>query len=406
MESEMQTHETSIKRWPYLLYGILVMLFLGLIYAWSVFIAPLEAEFGWVRSETSLIFTISMSFFCIGGIAGGFLIKKSSIRKTMYLAALFVLTGFFAATRINSLAGIYISYGVLCGFGVGLGYNATLGMFAKWYPDKPGFCSGALLMGFGFGGLLLGTSATYLIGIMGWQGTFILFGLITTILLTLCTHIMKEIPPEIAVPTQTRNSANSDWGNEDLDHRQMIKRSSFWLYFIWAMCLGASGLAVIGNAVPVAQEIGMPAALATTIAGFISVTNGASRILFGSAFDLLGKRKTMLIDSILAILAVSVLITALSIGNNVLLVAGFILIGMAYGGVPPTSASYANRMYGPKNYPINFSIINTNIIPASILGPALAGVLQVATNSYLSTLYAMLGLCVIAGISGLLIKKA
>ena len=60
--------------------------------------------------------------------------------------------------------------------GAGLGYNATLGLFARWYPEKPGFCSGALLMGFGFGGLLLGSLAAYLMVSIGWQGAFILFG--------------------------------------------------------------------------------------------------------------------------------------------------------------------------------------------------------------------------------------
>ena len=397
--------EKQANRIPHLIYGIIVMLFLGLIYAWSVFIAPLEASFGWVRSETSLVFTISMSFFCLGGIAGGFLIRKISIRNTLHLSAFFVLIGFISSTRIHSLTGIYITYGFLCGFGVGLGYNATLSLFAKWYPDKPGFCSGSLLMGFGFGGLLLGTSATYLMDIIGWQGTFILFGVLSAFLLALCTYIIDENPPSITNLDPVHNKSNADWETEDMMPQKMLKRASFWLYFFWAMCLSASGLAVIGNAVPIAQEFGVQSALATTIAGLISVTNGFSRIVFGSAFDLIGKRKTMLINAILALIAVSILIVAFTTGSIVLLIAGFIMIGMAYGGVPPTSASFANRMYGPKNYPINFSIININIIPASILGPALAGMIQVATNSYQSAFYILFVLCILAGIAGLLIKN-
>lgn len=402
---ELNTQKKSTERWVYLIYGILIMLFLGLIYAWSVFITPLETEFGWVRSETSLVFTISMSFFCIGGIAGGFLIKKISFRKSLYLSALFILTGFFAATRINSLIGIYLTYGVLCGFGVGLGYNTTLGMFAKWYPDKPGFCSGALLMGFGFGGLLLGTSASYLMAVIGWRGTFILFGGVTAALLTVGALVIRESTPGTIFPAPKNQSANKAEEGQELDHKQMVRRSSFWLYFFWAMCLSASGLAVIGNAVPIAQEVGVTAVLATALAGLISVSNGISRILFGSAFDLFGRRKTMLIDSLLSVVAVAILIMALSSNNQILLIIGFILIGLAYGGIPPTSASFANRMYGPKNYPVNFSIININIIPASLLGPALAGALQVTTDSYLLAFIVFMAFCICAGIAGVLIKK-
>jgi OFA family oxalate/formate antiporter-like MFS transporter len=401
---EISVPNASVKRWPYLVYGFFMMLFLGLIYAWSVFITPLETTFGWVRSQTSLIFTISMSSFCVGGIVAGILIKKISFRKTLYLSALFILSGFVGATRIDSLLGIYLTYGVLCGFGVGLGYNATLGLFAKWYPDKPGFCSGALLMGFGFGGLLLGNLATYLMGIVGWQGTFIFFGIISAILLALSTHIVGENPPEFK-PSASADPSTAGQPVVDMDYKQMVKQPSFWLYSVFTMFMGASGLAVIGNAVPIAQEIGMPIALATTVAGLISVTNGASRIIFGSAFDLIGKHMTMFIDAAIAVLAIGILIIALSTSSIPLLIAGFILIGMAYGGVPPTSASFANRMYGPKNFPVNFSIININIIPASLLGPALAGVLQVSTGSYLSAFYVLLVLCLLGGTAGYLIKK-
>jgi OFA family oxalate/formate antiporter-like MFS transporter len=79
---------------------------------------------------------------------------------------------------------------------------------------------------------------------------------------------------------------------------------------------------------------------------------------------------------------------------------------MAYGGLPPITASFANRMYGPKNYPVNFSILNLFVIPAALLGPAMAGSIQVATASYQSAFYIMLLLSILAGISGMLIKKA
>lgn len=43
-------------RWAYLILSVFLLLFLGLIYAWSVFRVPLEQEFGWSKSGTSLTF--------------------------------------------------------------------------------------------------------------------------------------------------------------------------------------------------------------------------------------------------------------------------------------------------------------------------------------------------------------
>ena len=33
--------------------GMASLLLFGLIYVWSIFVVPLEAEFGWTRAETS-----------------------------------------------------------------------------------------------------------------------------------------------------------------------------------------------------------------------------------------------------------------------------------------------------------------------------------------------------------------
>ncbi len=65
------------KRYLYLCAGIIVMHFLGLIYAWSIFRAPFAAMFPiWAASDLSLAFTISMVCFCFGGFFSGRLSGK------------------------------------------------------------------------------------------------------------------------------------------------------------------------------------------------------------------------------------------------------------------------------------------------------------------------------------------
>src|SRR5580692_11804745 len=50
----------SYKRWKVLGGGFLMDLAFGNIYGWSVFVAPLEKEFGWKRADTSMVFTIAV----------------------------------------------------------------------------------------------------------------------------------------------------------------------------------------------------------------------------------------------------------------------------------------------------------------------------------------------------------
>ncbi|MFR3274048.1 MAG: hypothetical protein ACLTQI_09775, partial [Slackia sp.] len=51
--------------------AFVALLFMGLIYAWSLFVEPIETEFGWERAQTSLIFTLSMISFSVGMVVAG-----------------------------------------------------------------------------------------------------------------------------------------------------------------------------------------------------------------------------------------------------------------------------------------------------------------------------------------------
>lgn len=377
-----------------LVFGAIMLLFLGLIYGWSVFVAPLEAEFAWARAQTSLVFTFSMVFFCVGGFMSGLLLQKVSYRIVLRVAAVLLLIGFFFSSRVQSLWGIYISYGVVCGTGVGLGYNCILSSIGKWFPEKPGFCSGMMLLGFGAGALLLGTGATALIEAFGWRTTFMLFAVAFALVIWVGAQLIK-LPNEkqkAALDALVPAGAKAE-GSRELPPGAMIKTPSCWLLFFWAILLSMIGLAVIGQSVPIAMELQLTAATATTISGMISVTNGLSRLLTGTVFDKLGKDKTMLLDNCLFVVALPLLYFALQMSSPVLLVAGFIVLGLAYGGVPPILSASVSRLFGKKHFAINFSIINFNLIFAAIAGPAIASAVLQQTNSYVITFLYLLVPC-------------
>lgn len=96
-------------RLPYGVVAFILQLFLGLIYGWSLSIAPLEADFGWARSDTSLIFTISMIFFCVGNLVAGWLSKRLSPRAIIFIAAVAAGVGFLASSFTQVLPWIFVS---------------------------------------------------------------------------------------------------------------------------------------------------------------------------------------------------------------------------------------------------------------------------------------------------------
>jgi OFA family oxalate/formate antiporter-like MFS transporter len=205
----------------------------------------------------------------------------------------------------------------------------------------------------------------------------------------------------------TKEINNSEIKNvEEMNFRQMIKRSSFWLYFIWAILLCAAGLAVISQAGAIAVSVKPEASAGTiaTVVGLISIFNGIGRVIFGGMFDRFGRVKTMIMNEVLFCSAIIFLILSLSTGSFYILIIGFILTGLAYGGVPTTNSAFVGSFYGRKNYSINFSVLNMNLFFASF-GSTIAGYLYDSSGSYFSTLFFLLGAIVVGIIIAALIKN-
>ncbi len=257
---------------------------------------------------------------------------------------------------------------VLCSLGVGFGYNATVGTAAKWYPEKPGLCSGLLLTGFGLGALLLGTGASFLITRNGWRSTFLMFSLLFSLVL-FAGSLLLRAPASVeadTLPARPQSAQNA----QGYAPREMLRRPSFWFLFSWALLLSAVGFSVIGQAVPFAMETGAPVAIATMASGMISVCNGVSRLAFGGLFDKLGRKTAMLLDTAVLTVSIPVLYAASLINSVPLVVAGFLLLGAGYGGVPALVASSTNHMYGVRHYALNYGAATLNILPAPCWGPS------------------------------------
>jgi len=388
-----------------LIAGALIYLSIGLIYAWSIFVKPLEAEFGWNRTETSMTFTISMIFFCIGGVISGLLLKKKSGRFIIMLSAVLLAAGFLLSSRIETLGGIYISYGVFCGLGVGLAYNANISTVIKWFPDKVGLISGVLLMCFGGGGLILGSVASSLIVSMGFRTTFVLLAVTFAVILFIGGIFIVPPGENDVLPEKKIKGKGSESYETEISTMDMLKRKSFWLYFGWAAVLTGAGLAVIGHAAVAAQDIGATVVQAALIMGIVSVSNGVGRVVAGLIFDRFGRKISVIWSNSTMVVAFSILLAALGIMNITLFILGGVVIGLAYGSIPPTNAAYVNLFYGTKNYALNFSIMNTVIIPGSILGPLLAGAIKTSTGSYLNAFAIILGLAAVAYTLQIAIKR-
>lgn len=400
------------QRWIYGFTGFLVLIFLGMIYAWSIFIRPLESEFGWIRSQTSAIFSISMIFFCVGNLAAGVITPRTSPRISIFIAACAIFAGFFASSFTSGLVWIYVSYGVLCGFAVGIGANTVLSTSLKWFADKQGMASGTLLMGFGFGSMVLSPFVTMMLGRLGWRSTFKLLSIVFGLLLMAGAVILRNPPKEVMEILTARGKKKNILSQKNYTAGEMLRTRAFWLFFLWLILLASGGLALIGNAVPAAQDVlygtmeeQEALLLATTAMGTISVFNGLGRFGTGIIWDRKGFRAALTVISGSYILSMVLLALSASMGIFPVLVAGFILLGAAYGGSMSVGSAMIGSFFGQLHYSMNYACATCNLIVAALIGPTAAGMLQTSYGSYLTSYYLFLALGIVSMAVAMCIRK-
>lgn len=391
----------KLKRSFYAAIGVIILLFAGLVYAWSVMSKSIAASRPeWNAAQLSLTFTLVMIFFCVGCLGAGFFAGKIKQKLYIILAGILMFGGFFAASfTTESILMLYFGFGVLCGLGAGVAYNAVMSTVSAWFPDKQGFISGVLLMGFGLSSFLVGkiyAAVTPSDGSDGWKMTFRIMGMIILVVLTICSFFFEKPGKDdkLPVPEKKKEKQRTD---SDICTSQMLKMPSFWFYYLWAILTSAAGLALVSQAGGIAVQVGKGLSDGTiaTVVGVISICNAAGRLIFGGMYDRKGYRYTMILDMIVFLLTGVLLFAAIYFNSFFILILGFVIGGFAYGGVTPTNSAIISDFFGRKHYSMNFSAINTNLIIASFAS-AIAGKLYDTSGSYISTCIMMIAVTMIA----------
>lgn len=391
-----------LNRWVYAIIGVIVLLLAGLIYAWTTMSKTIGAAHpDWNAASLSLTFTLVMAFFCIGSLIAGILSKKVSPKVYMILSAILFLAGFFVASlTTDSLMTLYLGFGVLAGLGAGLAYNAVMGTICAWFPDKQGLISGILLMGFGFSSFIIGkvfAAVSPADGTNSWTATFRVLGIVIFVVFIICSFFFVRPGEDFKPPVSEKKAKAVREPASDVPPSVMMKSPSFWMFYIWAIMVSAAGLALVGQASGIATQVGPTASSGTiaTVVGLISILNGIGRVFYGSFYDKKGYRLAMILDMVNFIIAAIILILAISAGNFGILILGFIVGGFAYGGVTPMQSALISDFYGRTYYSTNFSIVVTNLLIGSFAS-TIAGNLYDRTQSYMSTIFMMIIVTVVA----------
>jgi OFA family oxalate/formate antiporter-like MFS transporter len=379
---------------------------LGTLYAWSVFVAPLEKEFGWKRAETSNVFTIAVVVFALSFILAGRLQDKFGPFWVSLTGGVLVSLGFFLCSYTHSLNYLYVCFGVIGGLGNGFGYATPIPVMAKWFPDKRGLAVGLAVGGYGGGSAIFGPLANLkLIPAYGVHTTFMILGVIFLFMTVFGAFLLHNPPagykPAGWVPAPAAKSAATTY---EFSPGEVLHTPTF--YFMWiAYALGASaGLMVISQLVPFAKSVGIPSAALATMGLVVgAIGNASGRILSGWMSDTLGRLNVLRLMIAISMIAMPILY---QVGGNVapLYVMVFIVY-WCYGTQLSVNASTTADFWGTKNAGINYGMLFSAWGVAGIIGPRIAGVLFDKYKNYQMAFYTAAVLAAVALLCELAAKR-
>ena len=408
MKTTSQAHSASSVppyRWCYLALSSFGLLFVGIIYAWSIFKVPLQDAFGWDAPSLAVNYSLSVAFLCIGGLVGGLLDKKLSTRSLLLMAAVLSFVGFTVTSRLDgsNITLLYLAYGIVAGSGIGISYNTLLAVGNSWFPDKKGLSSGILMMCFGLSTMLLGkvAAAMFEMEAFGWRKTFFFVGAIIAVILVICALFLKKPGADVVFPTTpekasaTQSSSAKPISQRDYTAAETMRSPAFWIFFVYGTLTCSVGMVVINFALDLSLTLGASVALATTLVGVLSACNGLGRIVCGILYDATNCLTTMLFVTLVTAGSALSILLALQTGSLPLGILGMCLAGISYGSVPTLSSALLIGFYGIKDFATNYSVANLRGLIGSFV-PTIAGFLLQSSGTYVTPFLLLLGISIVS----------
>jgi OFA family oxalate/formate antiporter-like MFS transporter len=361
-----------------LLAATVVNLPFGTLYAFSVFLKPMEAMLGATRAEMSFVFGLATVSLTIGMNFAPQLYRRFSPASLALACGLLSGAGLWLAASATSVVQFALGYGVLFGPGAGVLFIVGQQAVNQTVGTARGLANGYVVSLYPLGAMLGAP-------VLGWS--ILAFGVRPTL-----AGLGAVVLATCAIASALLRAA----GIPVLDASTAVRGArlgrSFWLLTTVFFLAAAAGLTVLSQAAAIVQAYGGVAALAVGATTFITGAVGAARIAGGWFVDHfsparvgVGAHACSLAGALMLSLIPTPMIAACALG----------LIGIGYGIVSGLAAGAIARLWHKNQFGYIASRLYIAWCAAAVSLPVLAGALFDRTGSYASAVWIAAGISVL-----------
>jgi len=366
-----------------LLAATVVNLPFGTLYAFSVFLKPMEALLGATRAEMGFVFGLATVSLTVGMNVAPQLYRRLSPVVLALGSGLISALGLVLAAQAQGFTAFALGYGVLFGPGAGVLFIVSQQAVNQAVVQRRGLANGYVVSLYPLGAMLGAPVFGWSIAGFGVRPTLAGLGAVVLVACAVAAALLRAARIHMHDASAPQGEGGQAGGR--------LGRTFALLVAVFFLAASA-GLTVLSQAAAIVQAYGGAAAFAVGATTFVTGAVGAARIGGGWLVDHfaparvgVGAHACSLAGAVLLMLNPTPLSAAVALG----------LIGIGYGIVSGLAAG-AIAQYWHKN---QFGHVAGRLYiawcAAAVGLPVLAGALFDRTGSYASTVWVAAGINVL-----------
>jgi MFS transporter, OFA family, oxalate/formate antiporter len=352
-----------------LLAGMLLALVLGSVHAFSVFLEPLESQFGATRSSVSLTYSLALACLTVGVLFGHRVYAHLSPPVLAAIICLVAAIGCAVAARADTLAVFWLGYSVLFGGANGLGYGFALQSAGQTNPKQKGLAMGLVTACYAIGAVIAPVMFELLLRAGGPAGAMLGMSAVLVVIAPMVAGMLHTAKAELKVGRPADGGGTGTPPEGGLTIR-------LWLGYGTAV---AAGLMAIGHATGIARAGGLGDSLVLGAPITIAAFNVSGSFAGGWLADRIKIKHALTVFP--ACSAIALLMLA-RFDSGIVILFGLAVVGFAYGGsisVYPAAVAY---LFGDEAGVRVYGRIFTAWGTAGLLAPWFAGFLFEGFGDY------------------------
>jgi MFS family permease len=334
------------------------------MYAVTVVLPAVQADFGIDRASASLPYTLTMLGFGVGGILMGRLADRFGVMAPLMVGAVGLGLGFIGAGSASSLWAFGLAQGLLLGL---LGTSATFAPLVAdtslWFDRRRGIALAICMSGNYVAGAAWPPVIQHFTQSAGWRPTYIGIGIFCLLTMLPLAWVYRRRPPVLvagAVPAPGAAAMQSD-RPLGLQPRTL----QILLSVAGVACCVAMSMPQV-HIVAYCSDLGIGPARGAQMLSLMLGMGIVSRLVSGWIADRIGGLRTLLLGSFLQGVALFAFLFADGVVSLYLVSAMF---GLFQGGIVPSYPLVVREYFTPKEAGARVG----TVLMATLLGMALGG---------------------------------